>query len=111
MTSFRKLWTAFVDALKPQCCARHPVALHSIYVDTRPFNISSGALMLLRNDLLHYTHPSPRTVRILWIAPEQGHAYVFDVAARSAEVELVPLPVLLADIRPATPACWRPILI
>lgn len=55
--------------------------------------------MLLRNDLLHYTHPSPRTVRVLWIAPGQGHAYVFDVAAVSAEVELVPLPVLLADIQ------------
>ena len=55
--------------------------------------------MLLRNDLLHYTHPSPRTVRILWIAPEQSHAYVFDVAARSADVELVQLSVLHADLR------------
>src|SRR5476649_2134440 len=54
--------------------------------------------MLLRNDLLHYTHPSPRTVRVLWIAPEQSHAYVFDVAARSADVELVTLPALHADI-------------
>jgi hypothetical protein len=56
-------------------------------------------LMLLRNDLLHYTHPSPRTVRILWIAPEQSHAYVFDVSARSADVELVRLDALLADLR------------
>ncbi|OFA00513.1 Mu transposase C-terminal domain-containing protein [Duganella sp. HH101] len=55
--------------------------------------------MLLRNDLLHYTHPSARTVRILWIAPEQSHAYVFDVAARSAEVELVRLSALHADLR------------
>lgn len=55
--------------------------------------------MLLRNDLLHYTHPSPRTVRILWIAPEQSHAYVFDVAARTADVELIQLSVLHADIR------------
>ncbi|MQA23328.1 hypothetical protein [Rugamonas rivuli] len=54
--------------------------------------------MLLRNDLLHYTHPSARTVRILWIAPEQSHAYVFDVAARSAEVELVRLSALHADL-------------
>ena len=54
--------------------------------------------MLLRNDLLQYTHPAPRTVRVLWIAPGQSHAYVFDVAARSAEVELVPLAALLADI-------------
>ncbi|MTV37585.1 Mu transposase C-terminal domain-containing protein [Duganella radicis] len=55
--------------------------------------------MLLRNDLLQYTHPAPRTVRILWIAPGQSHAYVFDVAASSAEVELVQLSVLHADIR------------
>ena len=54
--------------------------------------------MLLRNDLLHYPHPSPRTVRILWIAPEQSHAYVFDVSARSAEVERVQLPALQADL-------------
>jgi hypothetical protein len=55
--------------------------------------------MLLRNDLLHYTHPSPRTVRILWIAPEQGHAYVFDVAALSADVESIPLSALHADLQ------------
>ena len=55
--------------------------------------------MLLRNDLLQYTHPSPRTVRILWIAPEQSHAYVFDVAAISAEVEMIQLSALHADLR------------
>jgi len=54
--------------------------------------------MLLRNDLLHYTHPTARTIRILWIAPEQSHAYVFDVSARSAEVELVRLSALHADV-------------
>lgn len=54
--------------------------------------------MLLRNDLLHYTHPSPRTVRILWIAPEQSHAYVFDVDAKSSEVVQVALQELHADI-------------
>jgi len=55
--------------------------------------------MLLRNDLLHYTHPSPRTVRLLWISPQQSHAYVFDVAAQSADVEMVQLSALHADIR------------
>jgi len=55
--------------------------------------------MLLRNDLLQYTHPGPRLVRILWISPEQSYAYVFDVAARSAEVELIQLSALLADLR------------
>ncbi|RZT06197.1 Mu transposase, C-terminal [Duganella sp. CF402] len=63
--------------------------------------------MLLRNDLLQYSQPSPRTIRILWIAPEQSHAYVFDVAARSAEVELVPLATLQADLR-AGHACVLP---
>jgi hypothetical protein len=55
--------------------------------------------MLLRNDLLHYTHPSPRTVRILWISPEQSHVYVFDVAAHSADVEMIQLSALHADLR------------
>jgi hypothetical protein len=55
--------------------------------------------MLLRNDLLQYRQPSPRTVRVLWIAPDQSHAWVYDVAARSADVELVQLSVLLADVR------------
>lgn len=54
--------------------------------------------MLLRNDLLHYTHPSPRTIRVLWIAPGQSHAYVFDVAAQSADVEMVQLSALHADM-------------
>lgn len=55
--------------------------------------------MLLRNDLLHYTQPSPRTVRILWISPEQRYAYVFDVAALSAEVEMLQLSALHADLQ------------
>ncbi|MET0321808.1 MAG: hypothetical protein ABW069_13915, partial [Duganella sp.] len=55
--------------------------------------------MLLRNDLLHYTQPSLRTVRVLWIDPGQHYAYVYDVAARSADVELVQLSVLHADLR------------
>ncbi|WP_373990299.1 Mu transposase C-terminal domain-containing protein [Duganella sp. BuS-21] len=55
--------------------------------------------MLLRNDLLQYTDPSPRTVRILWIAPDQNHAYAFDVATSSVDVELIQLPAVLADIR------------
>lgn len=39
MTSFRKLWGSFVESLKPQLLrdAKHG-GLHSIYVDTRPFN-------------------------------------------------------------------------
>jgi hypothetical protein len=42
MTSFRKLWANLVDSLKPQA-VRDPVGLHSIYIDTRPFNISTSS--------------------------------------------------------------------
>ena len=42
MTSFKKLWTAFVDSIKPEVLRdTNPVGLHSIYVDKRPFNLSS----------------------------------------------------------------------
>jgi len=39
MTSFRKLWGSFVESLKPQLLREtNQGGLHSIYVDTRPFN-------------------------------------------------------------------------
>jgi hypothetical protein len=42
MTSFKKLWTTFVDALKPEAIRNpNPVGLHSIYIDTRPFNVGN----------------------------------------------------------------------
>jgi hypothetical protein len=41
MTSFRKLWTTFVDAIKPQAMRNSAAGgLHSIYVDSRPFSSS-----------------------------------------------------------------------
>lgn len=46
MTPFRKLWNTFVDAIKPQMLRerdaglRGEIGLHSIVVDTRPFNMS-----------------------------------------------------------------------
>lgn len=44
MTSFRKLWITIVDSLKPQAVrARDPMGLHSIYIDTRPFNASPSS--------------------------------------------------------------------
>jgi hypothetical protein len=44
MASFRKLWITLVDSLKPQAVrARDHAELHSIYVDTRPFNISTSS--------------------------------------------------------------------
>lgn len=54
--------------------------------------------MLLRNDLLHYEQPHPRTVRVLWIAPNRGDACVFDVGATSAEAERVPMAALEDDL-------------
>jgi hypothetical protein len=44
MTTFRKLWTTLVDSIKPQAQLRREAreaGLHSIFVDTRPFNTSS----------------------------------------------------------------------
>ncbi|WP_296000199.1 Mu transposase C-terminal domain-containing protein [Rugamonas sp.] len=55
--------------------------------------------MLLRNDLLQYTDPQPRIVRILWIDPERGGAYIFDVDAVAADAEPVPLQTLLDDLQ------------
>lgn len=42
MTSFRKLWGSFVESIKPQLLREaHQGGLHSIYVDTRPFNLAT----------------------------------------------------------------------
>jgi hypothetical protein len=42
MTSFRKLWVTLVDSIKPQMLREsEQVGLHSIFVDTRPFKVSS----------------------------------------------------------------------
>ncbi len=54
--------------------------------------------MLQRNELLAYTQPLARTLRILWIDPRQRHAYLFDVAAQGAEVERWPLTRIRADL-------------
>lgn len=54
--------------------------------------------MLLRNELLHYTQPAPRTLRILWIDPRQRHAYLFDVAGQGSEVERWTLARIRADL-------------
>jgi hypothetical protein len=41
MTSFRKLWTALVNSIKPQMLRESTMGPHSIYVDTRPFNVAN----------------------------------------------------------------------
>lgn len=55
--------------------------------------------MLLRNDLLEYTQPQPRTVRILWIDSAATVAYIFELHAKSAHPELVTLASLADDVR------------
>jgi hypothetical protein len=54
--------------------------------------------MLLRNDLLEFSEPRRRIVRILWIDVARSFAYVFDVASEAAEVELHRLSVLESEL-------------
>ena len=54
--------------------------------------------MLLKNDLLHYPSPRPRTVRILWIDSAQAIAYTFELHARSAHPQVESLKSLVADV-------------
>jgi len=54
--------------------------------------------MLLRNDLLEFSEPRRRIVRILWIDVARSFAYVFDVASEAAEVELHRLAVLEGEM-------------
>lgn len=54
--------------------------------------------MLLKNDLLHYPSPRPRTVRILWIDQAQAIAYTFELHARSAHPQVESLKSLVADV-------------
>jgi hypothetical protein len=54
--------------------------------------------MLLKNDLLHYPSPRPRTVRILWIDSAQAIAYTFELHARSAHPQLASVKSLVADV-------------
>lgn len=55
--------------------------------------------MLLRNDLLEYVEPRARTVRVLWIAPGQAFAYVYELNAKGAIPEIASLPKLVEDVR------------
>jgi hypothetical protein len=57
-----------------------------------------GVRMLLRNDLLEFSEPRRRIVRILWVDVARSFAYVFDVASEAAEVELHRLPVLESEL-------------
>ncbi len=54
--------------------------------------------MLLKNDLIEYAAPTPRTVRILRIDSGGDTAYIFAMHTRSAMPERVSLRALVADI-------------
>ena len=54
--------------------------------------------MLLRNDLLQYSEPHARTVRILWIDREHTIAYIFELNAKGAQPEMAALHTLVADV-------------
>jgi len=54
--------------------------------------------MLLKNDLLQYVSPRPRTVRILWIDSGNTLAYIFEIGARNAHPEAASMQSLVADI-------------
>ncbi len=42
MTQFRKVWTTFIDAIKPQLMREHEQA-GPVFIDTRPFTVTSFA--------------------------------------------------------------------
>ena len=54
--------------------------------------------MLLKNDLLQYDSPTPRTVRILWIDRGNSLAYIFEIGAKNAHPELASMSSLVADV-------------
>ncbi len=63
------------------------------------FNHTTANIMLIKNDLLRYAAPSPRTLRVLWIDRLRNLAYVFELESRAAHPHLVALPALVADVQ------------
>jgi hypothetical protein len=55
--------------------------------------------MLLRNDVLHYAEPTPRNVRILWVAESGEVAYTFELGAQAALPQPARVSMLEADVR------------
>lgn len=54
--------------------------------------------MLLRNDVLEYSQPTARAVRILWIDAGQAIAYVIELNAKSAQPEMALVGALVEDV-------------
>lgn len=55
--------------------------------------------MLLRNDLLEYSEPNARTIRLLWLHPTQPVGFVIDTNAPKALPELIELQLLQSDLQ------------
>jgi hypothetical protein len=60
--------------------------------------LASEGDVIIRNDLLEYTGPDRKTIRVLWIDAARTAAYVYDVQALSAEAELARVAELEADL-------------
>lgn len=54
--------------------------------------------MLLRNDLIEYSEPPLRTIRLLWLHPTQPIGFAIDTNAHDAVPELVQLQALQSDL-------------
>ncbi len=54
--------------------------------------------MLLRNDLLEYVDPETKTIRVLWIHPENPVAFIIDVDEKDAVPELIQQQALQSDL-------------
>jgi hypothetical protein len=54
--------------------------------------------MLLRNDVLEYSAPAARAVRILWIDACQALAYTIELNARAAQPQMVLMRALVGDV-------------
>jgi hypothetical protein len=54
--------------------------------------------MLLRNDVLEYSLPSVRAVRILWIDAGQAVAYIIALNAKSAQPQMALVRTLVDDV-------------
>jgi putative transposase len=96
----------FDGASPPRCSheKERPHAWPDTCVRLPDRHSSQDRRMLLRNDVLEYSLPTPesvgklRTVRILWIDDCQAIAWTIALHARSAQPEMVALRTLVEDV-------------
>lgn len=55
--------------------------------------------MLLPNDLIEYSEPNARTIRILWLNPSNPGAFIIDIHAHDAVPEFIQLQELQSDLQ------------